>query len=161
MFSQLYSAVSFLNVILTFGFETAFFRYATEEGMYQKVLNTAFWFMVMSSTAMLVLVFLFLQPLADFANYSDHPEYLLWFAWIAFFDAICVIPFAVLRFKNRPILYTAIRVIQNVFQAVLTIGLLYYVSKDFMLLSIYCEFISEYFRFCIVNRRCTPCSIQI
>lgn len=133
MFSQLYSAVSFLNVILTFGFETAFFRYATEEGMYQKVLNTAFWFMVMSSTLMLVLVFLFLQPLADFANYSNNPEYLLWFAWIAFFDAICVIPFAVLRFKNRPILYTTIRVIQNVFQAVLTIGLLYYISKDFML----------------------------
>jgi len=48
MFSQLYSAVSFLNVILTFGFETAFFRYATEEGMYQKVLNTAFWFIAIT-----------------------------------------------------------------------------------------------------------------
>ncbi|WP_312555802.1 lipopolysaccharide biosynthesis protein [Empedobacter brevis] len=132
IFGQLYAAVSFLNVILTFGFETAFFRYATEEGLYQKVLNTSFWFMVITSSAMMALLYLFLQPLADFANYTDHPEYLLWFGWIAFFDTLCVIPFAVLRFKNRPILYSAIKVFQNVFQAVFTIVLLYYVSRGFM-----------------------------
>ena len=132
IFGQLYAAVSFLNVILTFGFETAFFRFATEEGKYQKVLNTSFWFMVMSSTLFMVLLYIFLQPLAEIADYKDHPEYLLWFGWIAFFDTICVIPFAVLRFKNRPILYSVIRVFQNVFQAVLTIVLLYYVSESFM-----------------------------
>ena len=132
IFGQLYAAVSFLNVILTFGFETAFFRFATEEGKYQKVLNTSFWFMVMSSTLFMVLLYVFLEPLAEIADYKDHPEYLLWFGWIAFFDTICVIPFAVLRFKNRPILYSVIRVFQNVFQAVLTIVLLYYVSESFM-----------------------------
>lgn len=132
IFGQLYAAVSFLNVILTFGFETAFFRFATEEGKYQKVLNTSFWFMGMSSTLFMVLLYVFLQPLAEIADYKDHPEYLLWFGWIAFFDTICVIPFAVLRFKNRPILYSVIRVFQNVFQAVLTIVLLYYVSENFM-----------------------------
>ncbi len=132
IFGQLYAAVSFLNVILTFGFETAFFRYATEEGLYQKVLNTSFWFMTMTSTIMMVLLYLFLEPLANFADYQDNPEYLLWFGWIAFFDTLCVIPFAVLRFKNRPILYSGIKVFQNVFQAILTIVLLYYVSTDFM-----------------------------
>jgi O-antigen/teichoic acid export membrane protein len=132
IFGQLYAAVSFLNVILTFGFETAFFRYATEEGLYQKVLNTAFWFMTITSTVMMVLLYLFLEPLANFADYAEHPEYLLWFGWIAFFDTLCVIPFAVLRFKNRPILYSGIKVFQNVFQAVLTIVLLYYISTDFM-----------------------------
>ena len=124
--------MSFLNVILTFGFETAFFRYATEEGLYQKVLNTAFWFMTISSSAMMVLLYVFLEPLANFTDYATHPEYLLWFGWIAFFDTICVIPFAVLRFKNRPVFYSAIKVFQNVFQAVLTVVLLYYVSTDFM-----------------------------
>lgn len=132
IFGQLYAAVSFLNVILTFGFETAFFRYATEDGLYQKVLNTAFWFMTATSSLMLILLYVFLQPLADFANYTENPEYLLWFGWIAFFDTICVIPFAVLRFKNKPIYYSAIKVFQNVFQALLTIFLLYYISTDFM-----------------------------
>lgn len=132
IFGQLYAAVSFLNVILTFGFETAFFRYATEEGLYQKVLNTAFWFMTATSSLMMILLYVFLQPLADFANYTENPEYLLWFGWIAFFDTICVIPFAVLRFKNKPIYYSAIKVFQNVFQALLTIFLLYYISTDFM-----------------------------
>ncbi len=132
MFSQLYSAVSFLNVILTFGFETAFFRYATEEGMYQKVLNTSFWFMTLSSSIFLVLLYIFLEPIAGISDYRNNPEYLLWFGWIAFFDAICVIPFAVLRFKNRPILYSGIKVFQNVFQVILTLVLLYYVSRDTM-----------------------------
>lgn len=132
IFGQLYAAVSFLNVILTFGFETAFFRYANEEGLYQKVLNTSFWFMVITSSTMMVLLYLFLEPLAEFANYKNNPEYLLWFGWIAFFDAVCVIPFAVLRFKGKPILYSGIKIFQNVFQAIFTIALLYYVSTDFM-----------------------------
>ena len=133
IFGQLYAAVSFLNVILTFGFETAFFRYATEEGLYQKVLNTSFWFMVITSSTMMVLLYLFLEPLAEYANYKENPEYLLWFGWIAFFDALCVIPFAVLRFKGKPILYSGIKVFQNVFQAIFTIVLLYYVSEEFMI----------------------------
>jgi len=132
MFSQLYAAASFLNVILSFGFETAFFRYATEEGWYQKVLNTSFWFMVMTSSTMLILLYTFLKPLAEYSNYNTHPEYLLWFGWIAFFDTVCIIPYAVLRFKGRPILYSAIKVFQNVFQAVFTLVLLYYVSRDFL-----------------------------
>lgn len=133
MFGQLYAAVSFLNVILTFGFETAFFRYATEKSIYQKVFNTSFWFMVATSSIMIILLYIFLQPLADLANYTEYPEYLLWFGWIAFFDTICVIPFAVLRFNNRPILYSAIKVFQNVFQAVFTIVLLFYVSESVMI----------------------------
>lgn len=132
IFGQLYAAVSFLNVILTFGFETAFFRYATEEGLYQKVLNTSFWFMTLTSSIFLTLLYVFLEPIASISDYKDNPEYLLWFGWIAFFDTICVIPFAVLRFKGRPILYSGIKVFQNVFQAILTLVLLYYVSRDFM-----------------------------
>lgn len=133
IFGQLYAAVSFLNVILTFGFETAFFRYATEEGLYQKVLNTSFWFMTLTSSIFLTLLYVFLEPIASISDYKDNPEYLLWFGWIAFFDTICVIPFAVLRFKGRPILYSGIKVFQNVFQAILTLILLYYVSRDFMI----------------------------
>lgn len=131
-FSQLYSAIAFLNVILTFGFETAFFRYASEENLYKRVFNTSFWFMFANASIFLVLLYLFQIPIAEFANYSDHPDYLMWFGWIAFFDTICVIPFAVLRFKGRPIMYSGIRIVQNLFQVGLTFYLFLYASPSFL-----------------------------
>lgn len=131
-FSQLYSAIAFLNVILTFGFETAFFRYASEKDLYKKVLNTSFWFMFGNAAIFLILLYIFQIPIAEFADYKDHPDYLLWFGWIAFFDTICVIPFAVLRFKGRPIMYSGIRIVQNVVQVILTLFLFLYASPSFL-----------------------------
>ena len=127
-FSQLYAAISFLNVFLTFGFETAFFRYAPEKNLYQKVLNTSFWFMFASSSIFLLSLYLFLDPIAAFAGYENEKQYLVWFGWIAFFDTLCVIPFAVLRFKGRPIFYSGIRIIQTTIQALLTFAFFAIVS---------------------------------
>lgn len=131
-FSQLYAAISFLNVFLTFGFETAFFRFAPEKGMYQKVLNTAFLFMLVTSSLFLVVLYTFLEPLAEFAGYQNYEKYLVWFGWIAFFDTICVIPFAVLRFKGKPIQYSGIRVVQTLFQALMTYALFALVSPELL-----------------------------
>lgn len=131
-FSQLYAAISFLNVFLTFGFETAFFRYAPEKNMYQKVLNTSFWFMCSNAIIFLILLYIFIDPIATFSGYEDSKQYLIWFGWIAFFDTICVIPFAVLRFKGRPILYSGIRVLQTVVQAILTLAFFAFVSPQIL-----------------------------
>jgi len=131
-FSQLYAAISFLNVFLTFGFETAFFRYAPEKNMFQRVLNTSFWFMFSNAAIFLILLYFFIDPIATFSGYEDAKQYLIWFGWIAFFDTICVIPFAVLRFKGRPIMYSGIRVIQTTVQAILTLSLFALVSPQFL-----------------------------
>jgi len=131
-FSQLYAAISFLNVFLTFGFETAFFRFAPEKGMYQKVLSTAFLFMLSTSSLFLISLYVFLDPLAEIAGYENYEQYLAWFGWIAFFDTICVIPFAVLRFKGKPIMYSGVRIVQTLFQALLTFALFALISEDFL-----------------------------
>ncbi|HEY4540534.1 MAG TPA: oligosaccharide flippase family protein [Faecalibacter sp.] len=131
-FSQLYAAISFLNVFLTFGFETAFFRYAPEKNMYQKVLNTSFWFMFSNAAIFLILLYIFVDPIASFSGYEGLEQYLIWFGWIAFFDTLCVIPFAVLRFKGRPILYSGIRVIQTAVQALLTFAMFALVSPKLL-----------------------------
>ena len=131
-FSQLYAAISFLNVFLTFGFETAFFRFAPETGMYQKVLNTAFLFMLSTSSIFLIFLYAFLDPIAEFAGYQNYEKYLAWFGWIAFFDTLCVIPFAVLRFKGKPLKYSGIRIIQTLLQALVTFTLFALVPVDFL-----------------------------
>jgi len=135
IFTNLYAAISFINIVLSFGFETSYFRFSADKENEPKTFNTSFWFLAGLSAVFLICVLLFNQPIADAFGYSENPEYIRWFAWIAFFDNLCVIPLAWLRFHNMPIKYTAVRVVQSVFQSVFAIALFLYIpgkiSLDF------------------------------
>lgn len=131
MFTQLYAIISFVNIVLSFGFETAYFRFSAEEGQENKTFNTSFWFLFGTSTIFLILCYIFNQPIADYWGYNNNPEYIRWFALIAFFDTLLVIPFAWLRFNNMPIKYSVVRVIQAVFQAVFTAALFFWIPESF------------------------------
>ncbi|MGC4129070.1 MAG: oligosaccharide flippase family protein [Bergeyella sp.] len=135
IFTNLYAAISFVNIVLSFGFETSYFRFSADKENEPKTFNTSFWFLSGLSLVFLILVLLFGQPIADVFGYSENPEYIRWFAWIAFFDNLCVIPLAWLRFHNMPIKYTVVRVAQSVFQSIFAIALFLYIpekiSQDF------------------------------
>ncbi len=130
IFTQLYAWISFVNIILSFGFETAYFRFSAEDGNEKRTFNTSFWFLFSTSTIFLALCYLFNQPIADYLGYHDNPEYIRWFALIAFFDNLLVIPFAWLRFHNKPIKYSAVRVVQAIFQAVFTAALFFWIPES-------------------------------
>lgn len=132
IFTQLYAWISFVNIILSFGFETAYFRFSAEEDNEKKTFNTSFWFLFSTSTIFLALCYLFNQPIADYAGYHDNPEYIRWFALIAFFDNLLVIPFAWLRFHNKPIKYSAVRIVQSTFQAVFTAALFFWIPENIL-----------------------------
>ncbi len=119
-----------MNIILSFGFETAYFRFSAEEDNEKKTFNTSFWFLFSTSTLFLALCYLFNQPIADYAGYHDNPEYIRWFALIAFFDNLLVIPFAWLRFHNKPIKYSAVRIVQSTFQAIFTAALFFWIPQS-------------------------------
>lgn len=133
IFSNLYALISFVNIVLSFGFETSYFRFSTDEEQEKKTFNTSFLFLFGLSTLFLIGVLLFNQPIADLLNYSNNPEYIRWFAWIAFFDNLCVIPLAWLRYHNKPIKYTAVRVATAIFQTIFVISLFQFVPQDFSL----------------------------
>ncbi|MFP3599365.1 lipopolysaccharide biosynthesis protein [Chryseobacterium sp. SIMBA_029] len=130
IFTNLYALISFINIVLSFGFETAYFRFSSDKNNEQKVFNTSFWFLTIFSSVFLILVLLFNQPIADVFGYSKTPEFIRWFAWIAFFDNLLVIPLAWLRFHNKPIKYTAVRVIQAIFQSIFVIALFLYIPQN-------------------------------
>ena len=90
IFTQLYAWISFVNIILSFGFETAYFRFSAEEDNEKKTFNTSFWFLFSTSTIFLAFCYLFNQPIADYLGYHDNPEYIRWFALIGFFDNLLV-----------------------------------------------------------------------
>lgn len=131
-FGQLYALVALVNIVLTFGFETAYFRFSSDKNLSGKVFHLTFAFVFINALAFLVGMHIFNIPIANFFDYQDHPEYLKWFAWIAFFDAICMVPFAFLRFTNRPIKYSAIKVSQSLIHTLIVLAFFFWVPAEIL-----------------------------
>lgn len=110
----LYSYVAILLVILTFGMETAFFRYANIAENPHKVFNTATTFVVFIALFFLSIIFLFTGQIAELIQYPYNHEYILLVAGIIVIDAITAIPFAYLRFKKKALKFSSIRIISVV-----------------------------------------------
>lgn len=132
MFAQLYALVAFVNIVLTCGFETAYFRYSADKNLSGKVFHTSFWFVFVNALVFLIGMHIFNVPIAKLFDYQNHPEYLNYFAWVAFFDAVCMVPFAFLRFTNKPIKYSAIKVFQGVFQTLIILAFFYLVPENIL-----------------------------
>lgn len=100
--TEMYAYVAFLVVLLTYGMETAFFRYSSKEGFDKGTVFSTTLFSLFGSTAVFIfLATLFSQPIADWLRYSDYPEYVVWFAIIVGLDAVSSIPLAKLRAENK------------------------------------------------------------
>ena len=109
--SNLYSYTAVALVILNYGMETGFFRYANKEGQDPaKVYSTALVSVGFTSLLFIVLVSIFIGPVSDLLLYPDHQNYVWMLAVIVGIDAFANIPFAYLRYKNRPIKFAAIKI---------------------------------------------------
>ena len=106
---ELYSYIAMALILLTYGMETAFFRFAESTGKPKIVFSTAFWSIFISSLLFLFLVFGFKLEIATIIHYAQRPELIIYLALILFFDAVNTIPFANLRLQNRAIKFVIIR----------------------------------------------------
>lgn len=110
--TNMYAYTALLMVILTYGMETTFFRFANKEGENaQRVYATTLTIVGTTSLLFVALVFLFLSPLSGLMGYADHPSYV----WVMFttvaIDAFQCIPFAYLRYKKRPLRFAALKLL--------------------------------------------------
>lgn len=106
-----YALTAFLMIILTYGMETTFFRFNEQEKEKETVLSTAMISLIITSVLFLVLVLLFSKKIAAWMLYPNHPDYIIWFAWILALDALSAIPFAHLRAINRPIRFAWVKMV--------------------------------------------------
>lgn len=106
--TEMYAYVSFLIVFLTYGMETAYFRYSHKYDPH-KVYSTAVTSLAISSSAFLFFVLMFSGSVAAFIGYPGHPEYVRWFAFVVAIDAFNTIPFAKLRNQNKAVKFSVIR----------------------------------------------------
>jgi O-antigen/teichoic acid export membrane protein len=115
--SIVFAYLVFFNVVLSYGMETAFFRFYNLEGTSdseqakqnkKKVIATATISIFWTSIAFLFTMLLFRETLADWSNINIH--YITYTAWILFFDALVIIPFSRLRAEKKPMKYALIKI---------------------------------------------------
>lgn len=107
--TQVYAMIPFLNVIFTYGLETAYFRFSQEEDR-KRLYNTLSISIFFTTVLFTVCLWLFRSPIADAAGLDKHPQYVSWMCWIIFFDTLTTLPFARLRQEGRPRKYAFVRV---------------------------------------------------
>lgn len=108
--NDLYSMIAFLMVILTFGMETAFFRFNKDERYKQnEVFSHSLIFVIGMSLALMALSLIFSDTLAHILKYQERSYLLHWMLAIVAMDAIAAVPFARLRANNRPLRFLALR----------------------------------------------------
>jgi O-antigen/teichoic acid export membrane protein len=108
--SLVYSLIPFLNILVLFGFETAYFRYIQKKEAEKDVYDTLTGSLLATTTAIVLLMVVFRRQIADFIHISAHPEYITISACIIACDALSALPFAKLRHEGRPKRFAAIRV---------------------------------------------------
>ena len=110
--THMYAIVALLLVLLTFGMETGFFRFANKgEDDPNRVYSTSLLMVGSVSVAFLFLSLVFLQPIANLFGYGEHPWYLGMMFIVIAMDAIQAIPFAYLRYKKRPIKFAGLKLL--------------------------------------------------
>lgn len=123
--TNIYAYVALILVLLTFGMETTFFRFANKEGEEPDTVYTTTLMMVGTlSLAFVVAVLGFLDPIAAAMGYAAHPEYIGMMACVVAIDACQAIPFSYLRYKKRPIKFAALKLLFIVMNILL--NLLYF-----------------------------------
>ena len=122
-----YVYAAFFNVLLTYGMETAFFRFFTKSEEKSKVFSTALISLTVTAVIFLLVVFAFNEQLAGIVNLNQ--TYFNLLIGVLVLDTIVVIPFAYLRATGRPIKFTAIKLSNIVIYVLLNFFFLWAIPK--------------------------------
>ena len=110
--TNLYAWTALLLVILTYGMETGFFRFANREDYDAKsVYKTAYITLLSTSTLFAVLCVLFQGSISVVLGYPGHSEFIAMMAVTVAIDAFACIPFAYLRYQKRPMVFAALKLL--------------------------------------------------
>lgn len=117
--TNLYAWTALLLVILTYGMETGFFRFANDAGENaKKVYSTTLLCLLTTSTVFGAVCVVCSQGIADILGYPDHREFIAMLGVVVAMDAFSCTPFSYLRFRKKALqfaLYKLLFVGLNIF----------------------------------------------
>lgn len=108
--TELYAYVALLMALLTYGMETTFFRHGKGEqfGKVYGNIMTA----ILATTGVFVALVAALHPVvATWIGYGDKQVYLLLLGLVVAADAICAVPFCMLRQQNQARRFSLIKIV--------------------------------------------------
>lgn len=109
--SNILAYVTFFQVFLTYGMETAFFRFAGKSENPERVFATSMVSLGITSVAFIVLILSFAKNISGWIDYEGHPEYIIWMGITVALDTLCAIPFAKLRLKSKPYKFAILKLV--------------------------------------------------
>jgi O-antigen/teichoic acid export membrane protein len=112
--TEFYAYISFVNIIFTYGFETAFFNFSNKLNDKEKVYSTALISLLASSLVFTLVTILFKNSLANVIGYPNNTEYVTWCILIVATDTLMALPFAKYRLNNQAKKFAGLKLL-NVF----------------------------------------------
>jgi len=141
IYRNIYAWIAIFNVLLSYGMETAFFRFYHKNEDDQRVQSTA-QISLLATSLLFLLAGLFASPLL-----SDHfgipPYYFQFTVGILVLDALLVVPFARLRARERPLRFALYKTLNVLMFLGLNIFFLVYLpdvyadGREFVLAPLY------------------------
>lgn len=130
VFTELYAYIAFLNIVFTYGMETAYFRFATKDALQKDdIYNVSLSAIFTSSLMLSSLLIIFSQPIANALNYPHQAYLISWIAAILAIDAIVAIPFAKLRLEGKAAHFAIAKLTNIILNIALNYFLLVYMPK--------------------------------
>ena len=111
--TYLYGVTAVMLVILNYGMETGFFRFANhpDEGDPERVYTTSLISVGTTSLLFLILLTIFLQPVSDALKLPEQSLFVWLIGATVAIDAFCNLPFAYLRYKNKSWRFAGLKLI--------------------------------------------------
>ncbi len=125
--SIIFAYLVFFNVVLSYGMETAFFRFYNSEKNKTSVTATTTLSILYSTIFFLIIAFLFRQSLAQITNINV--TYIEFTIFILVFDALTIVPFSKLRAEKKPNLYAILKIGNVIVNLLLTVFFLIFLPK--------------------------------
>ena len=120
--TNIYAYVALTLVILVFGMETTFFRFANKkECDSEQVFGTALTFVTCLAAIFLAVVLGGLTPISGALGYADHPEFIAFMAITVALDAFQAVPFAYLRYQHKPIKFASLKLAFSAINIILNV----------------------------------------
>lgn len=124
----LMSIVAFVNIVYMFGMETSYFRFVKdhdEEAVFKATETAVF----INSLLLSLCLSLFATPIINFLDYPGKETYIYILSAILFFENICNIPNARLRYQEKPWKYVIVKAFNIGLNILITYFLLSIVRK--------------------------------
>ncbi len=129
--THLYAWTALLLVILTYGMETGFFRFANKQNEdAPTVYRTTFLTLLLTSTIFATTCVALQHPIAHLMGYNDHASFIAMMAVTVALDAFASIPFAYLRYQKRALLFAGLKLLYVVLNIAFNIIFLVILNKQ-------------------------------